>query len=66
MNQVRKPEVLTILKQGNFKLNVYAYRRLTPSELILAAGEYMRARKIRSLPKSGEGTVVSMIGFNGF
>ena len=54
------------MKQGNFKLNVYAYRKLTYAELIAAAGEYMRARKIRSLPKSGEGTVVSVIGFEGF
>ena len=26
----------------------------------------MRANKIRSLPKSGEGTVISGIGFDGF
>ena len=63
---MRKPEVLTTLKQGDFKLNVYAYRKLTYAELIAAAGEYMRARKIRSLPKSGEGTAVSVIGFEGF
>lgn len=66
MNQIRNPDVLNVLKQGKFKLNIYAYRRLNRAELILAAGEYMRANKIRSLPKSGEGTVISGIGFDGF
>ena len=65
MGQVKTPNVENLVIQNNFKLRVLAYRKLSAQELRCAAVEYMRNKKIRSLPMSGEDTIVTIIGHDG-
>lgn len=62
MDRMNPPKVINKVVQNKFTLNVLAYRVLTRQELKWAVGEYMRINKLRSLPKSGEGTIVTIIG----
>jgi len=65
MGQVKTPNVENLVIQNNFKLRVLAYRKLSTQELQCATKEYMRNKKIRSLPVSGEDTIVTIIGHDG-
>ena len=65
MDGIRQPNVENFVTQNKFRLRVLAYRKLTIRELRYAALEYMRIKKIRSLPMSGEDTIVTVIGHDG-
>ena len=66
MDGIRQPNVVNVLKQGEFTLNVVAYRTLNRNEILMAAGEYLKRKKLRTLPKHGTDTIVTTIGHDGF
>lgn len=66
MDGIRQPNVVNVLKQGEFTLNIVAYRTLNRNEMLMAAGEYLkREKKLRTLPKHGTDTIVTIIGHDG-
>ena len=65
MDQVKKPNVVNIVRQGNFELKVLAYRKMSQTELLQAVACYLKTKKCRTLPKSGSDTLVTIIGHDG-
>ena len=66
MNQIRIPNVANVLKQDKFVLTILAYRKLSYNETVLAAEQYLKTIKRRTLPKSGSATFVTTIGHDRF
>lgn len=58
------PSVKTIVKIGNFTMNVYAYRSLTEAECRLAVSMYKRKKHIKKLPATGSVDFITTIGSN--
>ncbi len=56
------PDVVTPIQIGDFTLYAYAYRKLTKSEQRFALKQYLRKFKLKSVPKSGSGKVITIIG----
>ena len=65
MSEIRQPNVVNVLKQDGFTLNIVAYRTLNRNEMVMAAGEYLKRKKLRTLPKHGTDTIVTIIGHDG-
>lgn len=63
-DQITTPNVVTTLTYKNFKMHVYAYRRLSKDELELHLRRLMRERKWKRVPESGEVKVFSILGFD--
>lgn len=61
-DKVPFPSVKTVVKVGNFTLNVYAYRLLTKTESKLALKMYMKKRHLNRLPASGSAEIVTLFG----
>lgn len=66
MSEIKMPNVANVLKQGDFVLTILAYRKLSCNEIVLAAGQYLKTIKRRTLPKRGSATFVTTIGHDGF
>lgn len=62
VSDMSMPNVKTTICIGNFTLYAYAYRKLTESECKLAVRQYMKKAKLKSVPKNGSGTIVTIIG----
>jgi len=62
MSNISMPKIKTIICVGNFTLYAYAYRKLTKAECKLALQQYLRKSKLKSIPKSGSGTLITIIG----
>ena len=58
------PDVVTTFKIGDFTLHVYAYRRLSPREGTEMVRQYLIQNKLKKLPKSGSGKLITVIGFD--
>lgn len=58
------PGVVTTFKIGDFTLYVYAYRRLSPREGTEMVRQYLMQNKLKKLPKSGSGKLITVIGFD--
>ena len=65
MSEIRTPNVVTEIPNGKFVLKVYAYRKLTDMEKVLAAREYLKRTKRRSPPTSGTDSIVTTFGHDG-
>ena len=65
MSEIRQPNVVNVLKQDGLTLNIVAYRTLDRNEILMAAGEYLKRKKLRTLPKRGTDTIVTIIGHDG-
>lgn len=65
MSEIRTPNVVTEIPNGKFVLKVYAYRKLTDMEKVLAAREYLKRTKRRSPPTSGTDSLHTIIGHDG-
>jgi hypothetical protein len=66
MNQpdnIPAPNVLNILRVGNFQMRIIAYRTLSSAECQIVASQWLKSQKRRTFPTSGTVTVHSMIGF---
>lgn len=61
---IEMPNVVTPFKVGDFTLYVYAYRRLSPHEGVEMVRQYLMQKKLRKLPKSGSGKLITVIGFD--
>lgn len=61
-----KPNVLTTGKIPNseFILHIYAFRKVHPNEIRMAMAQWLKEHKRRTFPKSGTGTVISILGFD--
>ncbi len=62
MSDLSMPNIKTTIKIGNFTLYAYAYRKLTESECKIALQEYLQKTKLKSVPKSGSGKIITIIG----
>lgn len=62
MSEFPMPNVKTTIHIGDFTLHAYAYRELTENECKLALQLYLRKFKLKSVPKSGSGKVITTIG----
>ncbi len=62
MYDLPTPNVVTVIKIGDFTLRAYAYRKLTESECKFALRQYLRKFKLKSIPKSGSGKIITIIG----
>lgn len=58
------PDVVTTFKIGDFTLHVYAYRRLSPREGTEMVRQYLMQNRLKKLPKSGSGKLITVIGFD--
>lgn len=65
MDNIRMPNVETLVKIGKFELTVVAYRAITRDEADMAARQYLAKIKRRSYPKTGKGKIVTIIGHDG-
>lgn len=63
-DHIEMPSVVTPFKVGGFTLYVYAYRRLSPREGAEMVRQYLMQKKLRKLPKSGSGKLITVIGFD--
>ena len=63
-DKMAMPQVKNIVVSGKFTLNIYAYRRLTRNELLMAVAMYKREKHIKKLPASGSAKYVTLIGYN--
>lgn len=61
---IPKPNVKNIVKIGNFRLIVYAYRKITLGEAKLAAKEWLKSRKQRTFPKRGQDVLITIFGYD--
>lgn len=58
------PDVVTTFKIGDFTLYIYAYRRLSPREGTEMVRQYLMQNRLKKLPKSGSGKLITVIGFD--
>ncbi len=63
-NDIEYPKVLTTVKIGNFTLFVYAYRTLTVPECRLAEAMWLKQNKLKHIPSSGSGKIITTFGQN--
>lgn len=56
------PDVVHIVRQGDFKLYVYAYRTLAREELLMCAGQWLEQFHRKKFPKKGSGKLISNLG----
>lgn len=67
MDYIPKQDVLTKIRIKNtkFDLYVYAYRKLTKSEMKIAANLWLDSAKLKSFPMEGSGKIIANFGYNG-
>lgn len=58
------PDVKNIVKVGDFVLEVYAYRPITPLEARMALGIWKKQTKRKKMPKHGTGKLITTFGFD--
>lgn len=60
------PDVVTKVKipGTEFVLYVYAFRKVRPNEIKIAAALWLKQNKQRTFPKSGIGKVITILGFD--
>ncbi len=56
------PNIKTTIRIGGFTLYAYAYRKLSKSECNLAVQQYLRNCKLKAIPKSGSGKIITIFG----
>lgn len=64
MGDYPNPNVVTVVKIGDFTLYCKAFRRLTKEEMKQAAALWLRQSRRKSFPKTGSGEVISLHGFD--
>ena len=62
MDNIQMPNVLTAIKIGQLKVEIFAFRRLSRDECQLAIKMHMRQCKLKQLPKSGKIKIISTFG----
>ena len=64
---MQMPNIKTSIKVAGtgFTLHVIAYRKLTEQEKRQALGMWLQRKKLKKPPKSGEGTIIAIHGFDG-
>ena len=62
-NELPLPNVVTTINIGDFKLHVYAYRKLTKTEATEAAYRWLKSTHKKDFPKSGCGKVITTHGY---
>ena len=58
------PNIQNEVRAGDFTLYVYAYRKLTDSELKYSAGLWLKQSRKKRFPKSGSGKLITTFGFD--
>lgn len=58
------PQVRNVVVSGKFTLNIYAYRKLTRNELLIAVAYYKREKHLKKLPATGSAKYITLIGYN--
>lgn len=61
-DSIPSPTVLTLIRSGRFTVRIYAYRLLTQRESMMVLSNYMRQKRIRSLPSHGSVSIYTQIG----
>lgn len=61
---IEKPNVKTIFKIGDFKLIVYAYRKLTISEGEFALRHWLNQKGLKQVPQKGYAKLITTFGHN--
>lgn len=56
------PQVDNVFKQGNFIIHIKSYKTMSRTLMIRAVSDFMKSKRLRSLPKSGEVTIYSHYG----
>ena len=58
------PDVVTMYKNKDFILYIYAYRKLSNAEILSTVASYKHQKKIKKLPTRGEAKVITLFGSN--
>ena len=58
------PKVKTTVKVNNCTFDIYAYKKLSKSEVQFALRHWMRSKRRKTLPKNGHYKIISIIGFD--
>ncbi len=56
------PQMTTTLKNKAFIFRVVAYRQLSKAEMIQQLRVYMKSKRLKRVPTSGEVTVTTLLG----
>ena len=56
------PDVVTNCRLGNARFKIYAFRKLSKTECEFAVTQFMRGRRLRSIPRKGTFKIFTAIG----
>lgn len=59
-----RPPVLNVVRQGNFTLQIYAYRKITRNEALYFLGQYLSQNRLKKVPKTGAAEMWVNVGFD--
>ena len=57
------PDIVNVVRQGNFTLYVYAYRTLTREELLICAANWLKQCRRKRFPRKGSAKFITTFGF---
>ena len=63
-NYAERPSVLNLVRQGNFTLRIYAYRKITRNEALYFLAQYLSQNRLKSIPKTGNAEMWVNVGFD--
>ncbi len=61
---MKKPKVKNTVKIDECVFTIYAYKKLTKSEVLLSIRQWMLHTRRKTIPKKGRFTIYSILGFD--
>ena len=58
------PDVVTMYKNKDFILYIYAYRKLSNSEISSSVIKYLRQNSLKKIPIKGKAKMITLFGSN--